>query len=456
MTQVNFHFVLTNGDPVSNTKFQVTLPEGAYQSSGGGVYLPTKIMGETDNEGKAVLELEPLVKFPYTVVISDWDTGASIKHTFIVPDSTEPQNLIDLVAMGTDEGDYDFKQETIDLINKAKADTRRFSEESEAAKDLSVGASSQAGLHKEAAERAETNAANRAIEAGEYRDSINSTSTAMTLLKSDMDGVASAVSQDRVAVNGMKTDIDNQFLEVNSIIQNELDPRLAQATQNAATVAEHKTYIDGQITTINTSINDVNLDFDWVSAQRDYIEVRINYFETKVDDLNSQIGSVDTEVQYIQEQRTYFDNTLLPEINGLKTDIEGTAGDVTGIRDDLFLLSTNGGGIFTKSWPAIDNMQDLTVDVSQETTHFFSIGQGGDARFTFTGWHATATKYIVLVISNGGRGVVRWPATTLWQSRDNVAPVLKENGIDTIIMWCNPAHATAAGGAIIFAARVGR
>lgn len=606
MTQVKFHFVLADGRPVSNTKFQLTLPKGAYQSRDSGVYVPTKIMGETDSEGKATLELEPLVRFPYTVVISDWKTGASIKHSFYVPESIEPVHLIDLVSVGTGDNDYDFKQETIDLINSAKADARTYREESAAAKDASVAASTQAGLHKDAAQRAELNAQSRAAEAGTYRDEANTTRTAMVLLKSDMDSVANTVNQDRTAITTMKTEINTKVLEVNSIITNELDPKIAQASQQLIAldsvrteletklveldtktqtiqnqftwVGEQTTYIDSQIagfdtnvtqhtTTINaaadtqlaaiqtekdyieltlkpqlettrtnvesvyneavqlrdlltlelntvdekilavetvqgqltgklegldtkiatevnpkvqqvatdavkvaadkatttqkvneatTLVNDLAFDSQWVTTQKNYIEDRVTYFEGKVSKLSSQIGSVDAEVQYIQNQRAYFDNTLLPEINGLKAEIDGTVADVSGIKDDLFLLSTNGGAIFTKSWPTIDTKIDLTIDVLQESTHFVFIGNGGDVRFNFSGWHLLSTKYIVLIISNGGRGIIRWPSTVLWQSRDSAAPVFKENGIDTVILWCSPSHATVAGGPIIFGARVGR
>jgi len=119
-------------------------------------------------------------------------------------------------------------------------------------------------------------------------------------------------------------------------------------------------------------------------------------------------------------------------------------------------FGTNGGAIFTNYWPLATSAVSLDLDFVDFGTHIIPVGAGGDVTLNFDRWPPNGTKYVTLMFHNAGKGVIRWPATLLWQTRGNVAPVMKENGTDTIVLWRDANYLSVTGANVVFAARAGR
>lgn len=455
MTEVRFHFVKADGEPVGNTTFEVTLPKAAFNNDASEYVLSGRVKGETDAEGRASLELRPLSRYPYTVIIRDWKSGSTLKKAFLVPESVDPVHLVDLVSE-VEDSDYDFKQETIDMINSARSAARVNKEDSLAASQAASQSAAAASNARVLAEQASTQASQRASEASGYATEGRGIRNQILIIKDEVDGLATQVRSDRNSVTDLKNAVDRRIGDIDVLVQQDINPKIETINNQLEVISQNRIYIDGKVDSISALIESAEFDLTWIASQRNYIDDRVTHFEDSVAELSSKIGSVDAEVAYIQGQRAYFDGTFKPEMESIRDEVANTVTDVGMIKDDIFLLSTNGGAIFTKKWPSVTTQTDRNIDVSQESTHFITLGAGGDLRLTFSGWHPESTKYIVLVITNGGRGAIRWPSTVLWQTRGGAAPILKESGIDTVVMWCSPANAFSGGGPIIFAARVGR
>lgn len=123
----------------------------------------------------------------------------------------------------------------------------------------------------------------------------------------------------------------------------------------------------------------------------------------------------------------------------------------------LFMdFGTNGGAIFTKYWPVATSPVFPRMDFVDYGTHVMTVGGGGDLTLYYEQWPDAGTKFVTLILHNGGRGIVRWPETTQWQTRGNVPPVLKENGTDTIVLWRDAEYRSATDSEVVMAARAGR
>lgn len=119
-------------------------------------------------------------------------------------------------------------------------------------------------------------------------------------------------------------------------------------------------------------------------------------------------------------------------------------------------FGTNGGAIFTQYWPVATSAAVYDLDFVDFGTHILPVGAGGDLTLNFDRWPANGTKYVTLLFHNAGKGIIRWPSTILWQTRGNVAPVMKENGTDTIVLWRDADYSSVTGANVVFAARAGR
>jgi len=119
-------------------------------------------------------------------------------------------------------------------------------------------------------------------------------------------------------------------------------------------------------------------------------------------------------------------------------------------------FGTNGGALFTLYWPVATSAVSLDLDFVNYGTHIIPVGAGGDVTLNFDAWPPAGTKYVTLLFHNAGKGVIRWPATLLWQTRGNVAPVMKVNGTDTIVLWRDADYSSVTGANVVFAARAGR
>ena len=124
---------------------------------------------------------------------------------------------------------------------------------------------------------------------------------------------------------------------------------------------------------------------------------------------------------------------------------------------NLFMdFGTNGGAIFTKYWPLVTGPQYPRLDMVDYGTHVMTVGAGGDVHLAFDRWPEAGTKFVTLILHNGGFGTIRWPENIQWQTRGRIAPVLKDNGTDTIILWRDAEYLSAAGNDVVMAARAGR
>jgi hypothetical protein len=123
---------------------------------------------------------------------------------------------------------------------------------------------------------------------------------------------------------------------------------------------------------------------------------------------------------------------------------------------DIFPSLADGGAIFTKYWPVVTAPAIYTLDMGLYGTHIIPLGANGDCTINYTNWPAKGTKFAMVIIINGGLGIVRWPVSTLWQTRGNVPPILKENGFDTIALWRDSDVMSFQGNNVVLAARAGR
>jgi len=137
--------------------------------------------------------------------------------------------------------------------------------------------------------------------------------------------------------------------------------------------------------------------------------------------------------------------------NGLDMDMLMQA-----LRNLFMDFGTNGGAIFTKYWPVATSPVFPRMDFVDYGTHVLPVGAGGDVTIYFERWPEAGTKFVTIMIHNGGRGVIRWPGTMLWQTRGNVPPVLKENGTDTVVLWRDAEYRSATDSEVVLAARAGR
>jgi hypothetical protein len=123
---------------------------------------------------------------------------------------------------------------------------------------------------------------------------------------------------------------------------------------------------------------------------------------------------------------------------------------------NIFPSLGDGGSIFTKYHPVVTSPVAYTLDMGMYGTHIIPVGAGGDCTIVYANWPLQGTKFATVLIINGGLGIVRWPVSTLWQTRGNVPPVLKENGFDTIALWRDSAVMSFQGNNVVLAARAGR
>lgn len=123
---------------------------------------------------------------------------------------------------------------------------------------------------------------------------------------------------------------------------------------------------------------------------------------------------------------------------------------------NLFMdFGTNGGAIFTRYWPTATSPVFPRLDMVDFGTHVMTVGGGGDVHLIFERWPEGGTKFVTLMLHNGGNGIVRWPENIRWQTRGQVAPVLKDNGTDTIVLWRDAEYQSSLGNDVVMAARAG-
>lgn len=121
-TSVEFHFVLPTGEPVANAPVEVQLARASFNDDDSGVAMPRPITVNTDEDGKAVLELWPSDTL-YFVTVLDTASEAGISYKFLVPEvapgtTVRLQDLVvDLPPAGTT---YDVA--TLLAIQSAKAE----------------------------------------------------------------------------------------------------------------------------------------------------------------------------------------------------------------------------------------------------------------------------------------------------------------------------------------------
>ncbi len=139
-----------------------------------------------------------------------------------------------------------------------------------------------------------------------------------------------------------------------------------------------------------------------------------------------------------------------------RMDSEALKAYIDALKEMFPDFGTNGGAIFTLYHPVATTAVAIDLDFVTYGTHIIPVGSGGDVTLNFDVWPPDGTKYVTLLFHNAGKGVIRWPATMLWQTRGNVAPVMKENGTDTIVLWRDANYSSVTGADVVFGARAGR
>lgn len=136
MTLVRFHFVAPDGQPIANGKIEVRLTEAGFRNVPSGIVIPRVLTTETDEDGRAELELLPLPDQSYQVRAFDNLSNRRAQYTFSVPETdVEFVRLQDLVMVPPPSA-KPYDEALVAAIQETMFEVQGFAAQAESARDV--------------------------------------------------------------------------------------------------------------------------------------------------------------------------------------------------------------------------------------------------------------------------------------------------------------------------------